>query len=837
MDTEPTLESVLRAGLNDRYAIERELGRGGMATVFLARDVRHDRPLAMKVMRPDLSASVGTERFLREVRVAAQLNHPHILALHDSGRVSTGGTDLLYYVMPYVEGESLRDRLRRDGPLPVSDALRITSEVADALAYAHARGVIHRDIKPENILLAAAGSGGSIGVHALVADFGIARLLTDGGPDLTSTGVSIGTPAYMSPEQSSGDRSVDAKTDLYSLGCVLYEMLVGEPPFTGPNVAAIVARHLTAPVPVIRTVRPAVPTDVEAVVGRALAKVPADRIANADAFRSSIDRIRARISADGTLDADRDSVSRVTTRQTSPRRWMLIGAGCAMLAVAGYLAAARASSSRGVSRASGAESTTPALDPRRVAVISLRMIGESSGAYLADAFTDDLASALSRVGSLRIVARSSVPALDDKLRTPAEVGRAVTAGSVVEGSLRERGDSVMFDVRLVDANTGEQLWGHRYTRAAHDLAGIQDSVADAIAGRLARGGARTADTRATGLTPVNGAAYDAYLRGSYVARQALLRQPALAIEDSAIALFERAIELDPRFALPHTEIAAMLTSRFFIRDPNPAWEERAFVEIEKALSLDPNLAEAYQQKGNLTWTKANGFPHEAAAKLHRKAAALKPSFVDPHASLGSLYMHVGLLDRALAEYDTALALDPTTTFVPPRIARIHWYQGKYAQALQEFEAFAGRALGSFAAERALVLNYLGRPGDALALLDSAEKTGAGAQGGDLDGARAVIFAARGNRAGALAAISRAERDGGRASHFHHAEYSIAAAYALLGDNDKALQYLRRTSADGMPCYPLFLNDPHLRGLATDPRFVQFMADTKRRWEELGRTLP
>jgi tetratricopeptide (TPR) repeat protein len=333
---------------------------------------------------------------------------------------------------------------------------------------------------------------------------------------------------------------------------------------------------------------------------------------------------------------------------------------------------------------------------------------------------------------------------------------------------------------------------------------------------------------------VSGKAYDEYLHGVFLARRAAQQQPAPAVEDSAVRFFERAIELEPRFAVAHTEIAAIYTNRFFSYDPKPAWEERAFVAVEKALALDPNLAEAYQQKGNLIWTRANGFPHEAAAKLHHKAAALKPSLVDPHASLGSLYMHVGLLDLALAEYDTALALDPTTPFVPPRIARIHWYQGRYERALREFDAIP-RRLTSFAAERALVLNYLGRSAEALAALDTAQRLRANGQS-DYDAARAVIFASQGKHTAALDAIARAERSGGGASHFHHAEYNIAAAYALIGDRDKALEYLRRTAADGMPCYPLFLGDPNLRALHGDPRFVRFMAETKRRWEELAKTL-
>ena len=247
----------MRAALADRYRIERELGEGGMATVYLAPDVKHDRKVALKVLRPELAAVLGAERFLREITTTANLRHPHILPLYDSGSApGDGGAEILFYVMPYVEGESLRDRLSREKQLPLDDALRIAREVADALSYAHGRGVIHRDIKPENILLE---SG-----HAVVADFGIARAVDAAGGDrLTETGMAIGTPTYMSPEQAAGERDLDGRSDLYSLGCVLYEMLAGEPPITGPSVAAVLARK-SVDVPLeLRRLRSAVPASVE----------------------------------------------------------------------------------------------------------------------------------------------------------------------------------------------------------------------------------------------------------------------------------------------------------------------------------------------------------------------------------------------------------------------------------------------------------------------------------------------------------------------------------------------------------------------------------------------
>src|SRR5690349_18795679 len=270
------LRAQLQAGLGGSYTLERELGRGGMATVFLAQDLKHDRPVALKVLHPELAMSLGPERFLREVKVAARLQHPHILSVHDSGE--TGGR--LWFTMPFVEGESLRDRLRRERQLPVEDAIQIAREAARGLEYAHQHGVVHRDIKPENILLTRDGS-------TLVADFGIARAL--GGEDgLTQTGMAVGTPAYMSPEQAAGDKTLDARTDEYSLAAVLYEMLTGEPPWSGATAQAIVAKRLSEPAPSVRTVRPNLPSALDDAIRRALAAVAADRFESMEQFAHAL---------------------------------------------------------------------------------------------------------------------------------------------------------------------------------------------------------------------------------------------------------------------------------------------------------------------------------------------------------------------------------------------------------------------------------------------------------------------------------------------------------------------------------------------------------------------
>ncbi|MGD8699748.1 MAG: serine/threonine-protein kinase, partial [Gemmatimonadales bacterium] len=267
----------LATALADRYPIERELGSGGMAVVYLAHDLKHDRSVALKVLRSDYATTVGSERFLREIDTAARLAHPHILPLYDSGEAD----GFLYYVMPYAEGESLRDRLNREKRLPIEDAIQITREVAEALGYAHERGVVHRDIKPENILLEAG--------EAVVADFGIARAISAAAGDtLTASGVIIGTPQYMSPEQATGDSSLDSRTDIYALGCVLHEMLAGAPPFTGRTVPALVAQHVSENPPALRAVRPEVPPWLENITQTALKKLPADRFPTAQALSQSL---------------------------------------------------------------------------------------------------------------------------------------------------------------------------------------------------------------------------------------------------------------------------------------------------------------------------------------------------------------------------------------------------------------------------------------------------------------------------------------------------------------------------------------------------------------------
>ena len=472
--------------LTGRYVIERELGAGGMATVYLALDVRHERRVAIKVLRPDLAAVLGAERFLREIQIAAQLNHPHILGLIDSGSfpdAAGGASECPYYVMPYVEGESLRDRLGRELQLPLEDALTIAREVADALGYAHSRGIVHRDIKPENILL----SGG----HAVVADFGIARAVgTAGGTRLTETGMSIGTPSYMSPEQSLG-QEVDGRTDIYALACVLYETLVGEPPYTGPTAQAIIARRLSEPVPSLRVVRDGVPPVVEVAIKKALARTPADRFATAMKFTEALTA----------------TVVDVTPRGRLLTRGRVAGAAVAvaLIATGGWLAL------RG-----------PAVSPSAsvIAVLPLSTaLGDTDLSRLGQTLTFTISSGLDGAGGIRTVDPRSVLARIDDVRgtnwlpNAKARGKTLGAGSVVLGSLARVGSNVQLDLRLVSTDTSsEPLARASVTNAPDSIAALTDSATWSLLRQIWRHGATPSPSLAA-VTTHSVPALNAFLDG------------------------------------------------------------------------------------------------------------------------------------------------------------------------------------------------------------------------------------------------------------------------------------------------------------------------------------
>jgi tRNA A-37 threonylcarbamoyl transferase component Bud32/tetratricopeptide (TPR) repeat protein len=427
----------LQLALADRYAIERELGRGGMATVYLARDLKHHRQVAIKVLKPELAAALGPSRFLREIEIAAQLTHPHILPLYDSGEAPNG---LLYYVMPYVQGESLRARLDRERQLPLDDALQITREVADALNHAHSVGIIHRDIKPENILFEAG--------HAVVSDFGIARAITAaGGETLTETGIAVGTPTYMSPEQASAEHLIDGRTDVYSLGCVLYEMLAGTPPFTGPSGHAILVRKSVDPVPSLRAVRETVPVGIEHAVNNALARVPADRFATVARFVDALEqanRIDVSTLGESVVRSAKTPTLRARRLLAGSRRWTVPVGVTAAVVIVGALGRAILARRNGAADTGATSRVVVMPFENRTAIAELEPLGVMVAEWVTQGLTE--------APFLTVLDTRSAPA------APATVGRETGAGVVVEGSYFLQGDSLQFQARISSTADGSILF-------------------------------------------------------------------------------------------------------------------------------------------------------------------------------------------------------------------------------------------------------------------------------------------------------------------------------------------------------------------------------------------
>lgn len=463
----------LRAALEGRYAVDRQIGQGGMATVYLARDSRHDRPVAIKVLRPEIAASIGSDRFLREIRVAAHLQHPNILALYDSGETGP----FLYYVMPFIEGESLRARIDRETQLPLPDAIQLTCEIADALHYAHTRQIIHRDIKPENVLIQQG--------HALVADFGIARAVSEAGGDkLTETGMAIGTPHYMSPEQATGGDHLDGRADQYSLACVFYEMLVGQPPFEGPTPMAILARHSLESVPSLQIVRPSIPDEVEDAVMRALEKTPADRFPTVREFSDALLQADLGPTARRTSSRAIKAIRRTTPRGVpaarhalwrSARFWAAAIAGLVLLGGVGW-------STWKFSQRSGAASGAGGLDPHRVAVLYFQNENDrDSSRYLADGLTEGLIQQLDQVQGLDVISKRGVAAFRGDSIPRDSIARALRAGTLVTGAIEPEKGRLRITTRLMDGASGAEFARASFEQPARNLLGIHDTLVQKVA--------------------------------------------------------------------------------------------------------------------------------------------------------------------------------------------------------------------------------------------------------------------------------------------------------------------------------------------------------------------
>jgi serine/threonine protein kinase/Tfp pilus assembly protein PilF len=703
----------LASALQDRYRLERELGQGGMATVYLAHDLRHDRPVALKVLHSELAHALGPERFQREIRLAARLQHPHILSVHDSGEAA----GLLWFTMPFVDGESLRERLRRETQLPVEEALQITREIASALSYSHARGVIHRDIKPENILL----SNGT----AMLADFGIARALDPAeGPQLTGTGLAIGTAAYMSPEQGDAEHQLDARSDIYSLGTVLYEMLAGEPPFTGPTSWAVIARRLSGTVPRLRPVRPTVPEGVERAVMKALALAKADRFATAEEFATALSK---------------------------------------------------------------SDVVRPTL-PSVAVLPFLNLSADPENEYFADGITEDVIAQLSKIRALKVISRTSVMRFKKREQSLREIGATLEATTLLEGSVRRVADRVRIVAQLIDVETDQHLWADTYDRQLTDIFVIQTDVALRIAGALRAELSVDERIRIRKEPTSDLEAYQLYLQGRHCYiryteeglrrgieyfERAVAKDPnyAMAYVGLALAYAElgetgalrpdeayrrgkeaalKALDLDSELGEAHCVLAVIK----FVSDFDWAGAER---EFKRALELTPGNADTYDLYGrfcsalerydeaiamqkraqeldplvhrvDLATVLLRAGSYDEALRTAMSAIELDPHYARGHATVGWAFVKKGLYDKGLAHLKTAVSLSPGDTLWLAQLGQVYGLTGDVAKArdvLRQLEDVSRQRYVS-PYHLAYVLTGLGEQEKAIDCLERAYEDRAGA---------------------------------------------------------------------------------------------------------------
>jgi eukaryotic-like serine/threonine-protein kinase len=694
------IPQTLAAALQDRYVLERELGRGGMATVYLAEDLKHHRQVALKVLSPELAGVLGPERFLREIEIAAGLHHPHILPLYDSGEAA----GMLFYVMPYVEGRSLRDRLARERQLPIEDALRIAREVADALSYAHSHGVVHRDIKPENILLEAE--------HAVVADFGIARAVSAaGGHALTVTGITLGTPAYMSPEQAAGSQELDGRSDLYSLACVLYEMLAGQPPFTGPTAGSVVHQHMTADPPPITQLRPAVSAELAGTLARALAKTPADRFNPVAQFA---DALTPRWSpATGVAPATR--LPPAPGRRITPWRLAAMASVAAAVLGAGYWLLAHGRTDR---QAAGAGAP-------RVVVLPFTNLGAAADQYFADGVTEEITSRTGQVPGLEVIARSSAAGYKGTNPNVSRIGKELGVQYVLEGSVRWQRSStgagqVRVTPQLIRVADGTQVWTERYDAVLADIFQVQSDIAEKIAGAL---GLALHRPDSAGAAPTGSLeAYDYYLQGNEYANRGVAPEDLKA----AVQMYQRALQRDSSFALAYAHLAYAHTEMYWFRhDPTPERLAQAGAALDRAVGLLPGNPEVELAQGYYAYWGHRDY--DAALTHFRNALRARPSDAEANFGIAAVERRQGKFQQALAGFQRALELDPRSSERARAVAETCQLLGRFPEAERYFDraiALAPDQASAYDQKARLYEVWRGGTGEARKTLEEGVKQGA-----------------------------------------------------------------------------------------------------------------
>lgn len=789
-------QDQLQSMLGSAYTIERELGGGGMSRVFVATENALGRRVVIKVLPPELGAALSVDRFRREIQLAASLQHPLIVPLISAGSDQV----LLYYTMPYIEGESLRARVAREGELPIADVLRILRDVAEALSYAHERGVIHRDIKPDNVLLARQ--------HALVTDFGVAKALTAAteAGSATSAGMALGTPAYMAPEQAAADPHTDHRADIYALGVLAFEILCGRPPFLGASPQSVLAAHMTTTPEPSSAHRPSVPAALDALVSSCLEKKPADRPQTADAVLEALEAI-------GTPNRGLTPAHALPAKRPRRNMWLALGGTAAIAAVVLLVTLSR--------RESGASAIANATESSSIAVLPFDNVGgDTANLYFADGMTDELTAALAKLPRLRLAARSSAYSFRGKQISAQDIGRELRVSRLVEGSVRRAGTRLRLTAQLVDATNGLTLWSESYEREVKDVFHVQDDLAHAIAGTLQQtlGGnaAEAVKVRAPRGT-ADLEAYDLFLRGRFFWAKrgdAPLRQ--------AIELFKRAIARDSNFARAYAGLAlSYAVYPSFQAGRADSIMQLAFASAQRAEYLDSTLADAHlalASVANSRWQWA------ASDSEFRRTLALDSMNATAHQWYAQLLYETGRPDESVAHSRRAIELDPLSPIVANQLAIDLNHAGRFSESadisrqslpldstltyvwmnLAEALLFLGHAdSAALAAERAVLAD----PHDGNTLGNAAYYEGR---------------AGHRERAEALLATLRQAYARNEAEALH-----ISLAHLGLGHSDSALAWLA-TSIQHHDYSFADINpgcDHMFDALQSDPRFARLVQST------------
>ncbi|HUQ88111.1 MAG TPA: protein kinase [Vicinamibacterales bacterium] len=793
------------------YQIIALLGEGAMGQVYRAYDPRLRREVALKILPPQRAADPdATSRMIRESRLVAALDHPGILSIYDVGEER----GQFYLVTELLEGETLRARLGR-GSLPWREALTGAVGIASALAAAHTRGIVHRDLKPENVMLTKTG--------VKVLDFGVAKYVAPPDVDtvaagtlISEPGLSIGTPAYMSPEQLEG-RAVDYRSDQFGFGIMLFEMITGRRPFAGVTAAEVGAAILRdAPTPPAR-VGSDIPEGLWRVIERCLAKAPSSRYDSTTDLALALEDIRA-----GANRAE---------PQRRARSWPVIAV--ALVAVLG------ASSAVLLWRTASTPAATPTSatrGQRTVAVLPFTTIGGGES-YLADGITEAVTRELGHLDGTSVIAASSAFAYRGDDKALAQIGRDLGVEVMVRGSVQRVGDKVRIGASLIEAAHNATLWSDRYDRDIADVLAVQDDIAWQVASSLASSIGSRRPARPASKPKASPESYDAYLRGTAVLRGDSRTLDASARMTAATSEFERAIALDPGFALAHAALASIYTQRFFYDATDPEFERKAFLEIQRALGINPDQAEAYLARAQLTWNLRNGFPHERAIADLKRAIAANPSLAEAHVEIGKVYYHIGLVDKAIAANDEAIRLDPLSRVAVRRRLAAQIDGGMLDAVRDELS----RNPQWPRTTQLLALMFVGRPDEALRAMGVEQADRGRLSKLDMNdvAAAAQLYAETRRPAEARAALAYAiplAANPTGLSDTHHAQFAIGATFALLGEADTAVEWLTKAANEGYPSYPRFSSDPDLASLKNHAGFQALLARLRQDHERWRATL-